>query len=68
MQTMSSWMTVGGLAILVGTFLSGPSQAETLNALFMSQTAYSDDDVRAMTHDFQVVNPSANVNLEFVPY
>ena len=40
----------------------------TLNALFMKQTAYSEDDVRNMTKDFEAANPGIHVNLEFVPY
>ena len=45
------------------------AQAETtINALFMSQAAYSEDDVRNMTKDFEKANPDLKVNLEFVPY
>ena len=40
----------------------------TLNALFMSQAAYSEDDVKAMTTDFEAANPGLKVNVEFVPY
>ena len=40
----------------------------TLNALFMSQSAYSEADVRAMTDEFTAANPDVKVNLEFVPY
>jgi multiple sugar transport system substrate-binding protein len=40
----------------------------TLNALFMKQAAYSEDDVRAMTADFEKANAGIKVNLEFVPY
>ncbi len=40
----------------------------TINALFMSQAAYSEDDVRNMTADFEAANPDIKVNLEFVPY
>lgn len=40
----------------------------TLNALFMAQAAYSEDDVRAMTQAFTKANPDIKVNLEFVPY
>lgn len=45
------------------------AQAETkLSALFMSQAAYSEDDVTAMTKAFEQANPGVKVNLEFVPY
>lgn len=40
----------------------------TINALFMSQAAYSKSDIQAMTDDFSKANPSIKVNLEFVPY
>ncbi len=44
-------------------------QAETtLNALFMSQSAYSEADVRAMTDAYTAAHPDVKVNLEFVPY
>jgi multiple sugar transport system substrate-binding protein len=55
-------------ALLAGPALSASAHAETLNALFMAQAAYSDNDVRAMTHEFEAANPGTTVNLEFVPY
>ncbi|WP_370641007.1 MULTISPECIES: extracellular solute-binding protein [unclassified Pantoea] len=42
--------------------------ATTLNALFMTQAAYSENDIRAMTTAFQQAHPDVQVNLEFVPY
>lgn len=57
-----------GLAGSLATWLPTSASAETLNALFMAQAAYSDNDVRAMTADFQKANPGVTVNLEFVPY
>ncbi|MDT3381611.1 extracellular solute-binding protein [Labrys neptuniae] len=52
------------------TALAGlsPAAAETLNALFMAQAAYSDADVKAMTAAFEKENPGVTVNAEFVPY
>ena len=56
-------------ATLLGAALSSPAHAETkINALFMTQAAYSEADVRAMTADFTKANPDVKVNLEFVPY
>ena len=57
-------------AVLCGAFIGGgAAHAETtLNALFMSQAAYSEDNVRAMTEDFTKAHPDIKVNLEFVPY
>ena len=59
--------------LMAATALTGAStlaaRAEvTLNALFMAQAAYSEDDIRAMTDSFETANPEVKVNLEFVPY
>ncbi|MVO17873.1 extracellular solute-binding protein [Parasedimentitalea huanghaiensis] len=40
----------------------------TLNALFMSQAAYSEDNIKSMTASFEAANPGTKVDLEFVPY
>lgn len=54
------------LAMLV---ISGSVSAATqINALFMTQAAYSENDIRAMTSDFEKQHPDVKVNLEFVPY
>ena len=54
---------------VVGLASAAPVAADTtINALFMEQAAYSEDDVRAMTADFEKANPGIKVNLEFVPY
>jgi len=42
--------------------------ASQINALFMTQAAYSENDIRAMTQNFQKQHPDVGVNLEFVPY
>ncbi|QDL55181.1 extracellular solute-binding protein [Rhodoferax aquaticus] len=56
-------------ALVAGSLLSAAAHAEkTLSALFMAQAAYSEDDVRAMTSDFEKANPGVKVKLEFVPY
>lgn len=45
------------------------AHAETvLNGLFMSQSAYSEADVRAMADAYTAANPDVKLNLEFVPY
>jgi multiple sugar transport system substrate-binding protein len=58
------------LAAFVGLIWSGTAHAAdvTLKALFMSQAAYSDDDVRNMTSDFEKTHPGIKVDLEFVSY
>ena len=49
--------------------LTSVSKAETtLNALFMSQAAYSEDDIKSMTSSFEAANPDVKVSLDFVPY
>ncbi len=57
-------------ALMAATALTGTAAlAETeLNALFMAQAAYSEDDIRAMTASFEEANPDVSVTLEFVPY
>lgn len=56
-------------ALVSMTFLAHQAAADTkLSALFMSQAAYSDDDVKAMTAAFEKANPGITVTLEFVPY
>jgi multiple sugar transport system substrate-binding protein len=46
-----------------------PASADVqLNALFMKQAAYSEDDIRNMTTAFEQANPGIKVNLEFVAY
>jgi len=57
--------------VLAGAMASAAASASaetTLNALFMSQAAYSEADVRAMTEAYTTEHPDVTVNLEFVPY
>ncbi len=70
MNRFSGWVLGFGLAMLAGILTPTAAWAAdvTLNALFMKQAAYSEDDVRAMTADFEKANPGLKVNLEFVPY
>ncbi|KAA8608903.1 ABC transporter substrate-binding protein [Salipiger aestuarii] len=57
-------------ALMAATALTGTAAfADTeLNALFMAQAAYSEEDIRAMTASFEAANPDVSVTLEFVPY
>ena len=59
-----------GLAVaaLLLTAFAASAEDVTLNAIFMSQAAYSEADVRNMTADFEAANAGIKVNLEFVPY
>lgn len=47
---------------------AGSDKEVTLNALFMKQAGYSEDDVNAMTADFEAANPGIKVNVTFVAY
>jgi multiple sugar transport system substrate-binding protein len=60
-------MTVATTALTLLSASAGFAET-TLNALFMSQAAYSEADVRAMTAEFEAANPGTKVALEFVPY
>ena len=40
----------------------------TLNALFMKQAGYSEDDVKQITKEFEDKNPSIKIKPTFVPY
>ncbi len=66
---MSKKIAATALSAVLTLGLAGAAHAETtLNALFMSQAAYSEQNVRDMTADFMAANPDIKVNLEFVPY
>lgn len=67
---MKPWKSLVALSIfaLPVTQAATVSAETTLNTLFMSQAAYSEADVKAMTEDFEAANPDIKVNLEFVPY
>ena len=56
------------LAVAMGALSTSASLAQdvTVNALFMSQAAYSEADVRSMIADFEAANPGIKVNPEFV--
>jgi multiple sugar transport system substrate-binding protein len=62
---------LGAVAIAAGACGGGASPSAgpvTLNALFMKQAAYSEDNVKEMTAAFTAGNPDITVNLEFVAY
>jgi len=58
----------GCLALFLLASAASTTAATSLNALFMTQAAYSESDIRAMTQAFEKANPDVKVNLEFVPY
>jgi multiple sugar transport system substrate-binding protein len=47
---------------------SGAIADTELNALFMSQAAYSEQNIKDMTAEFESANPGVTVKMEFVPY
>ncbi|MGD9427281.1 extracellular solute-binding protein [Pantoea sp. NSTU24] len=57
-----------GFAALLMLSAGSAAAASQINALFMTQAAYSENDIRAMTQSFQQQHPDIRVNLEFVPY
>ncbi|QKJ88884.1 multiple sugar transport system substrate-binding protein [Paramixta manurensis] len=57
-----------GLIALIAAAGSASAAKTQINALFMTQAAYSENDIRAMTSDFEKQHPDISVNLEFVPY
>lgn len=57
-----------GVAALLMLSAGSAVAASQINALFMTQAAYSENDIRAMTQNFQKQHPDISVNLEFVPY
>jgi len=68
------WM-LAALAVLIAfTLMAGgcgkaaPKGPVELNALFMKQAGYSEDDIASMTNDFVKANPKVKVNLTFVAY
>jgi len=56
------FVVLGALSVAVS------AEQITLNALFMQQAAYSEDDIRNMTADFERANPGIKVNPELVAY
>src|SRR5215467_11696631 len=66
---MNLLLGLAASAMVAGAVQVGTALADTtLNALFMKQASYSEDNVRDMTKDFEAANPGIKVNLEFVPY
>jgi len=61
-------MIFGFLAALLVVATGVYDAPTTLNALFMKQAGYSEDDVTAGTREFEKANPNIKVVLTFVPY
>jgi len=71
---MRTKWTLAALAVLVAFTLvaggcgKGSKGPVELNALFMKQAGYSEEDITSMTNDFMKANPKVKVNLTFVAY
>src|SRR5262245_25960820 len=66
---MSKTIAAAAVSAVLALGIATAAHAETtINALFMAQAAYSEQNVRDMTADFMKANPDIKVNLEFVPY
>lgn len=64
-------MKIFSIAALAGLLMFSSSFAHAevvLKGLFMSQSAYSEADVRAMADGYTKYHPDTKLNLEFVPY
>lgn len=59
--------TLAGCGVTAGDGDSGDGTG-TINALFMKQAGYSEDDIKAMTASFQQANPKIKVKPTFVAY
>ncbi len=55
-------------ASIIALSASGALAETTLHALFMSQAAYSEENIQDMTAEFEAANPGITVEMEFVPY
>lgn len=65
---ISSLLICGALAGCSSGKSSSGDEKVTLNALFMKQAGYSEEDVTAITKEFQDKNPTIEVKPTFVPY
>ena len=65
---LKNFLVASTLVALASTMQAATAAETTIKALFMSQAAYSEDNVKAMTAAFEKSNPEIKVNLEFVPY
>jgi multiple sugar transport system substrate-binding protein len=61
-------MVAATTAALSSGYAWSADAATTINAIFMKQAAYSEDDIKAMTEEFEKSNPDIHVNLELVAY
>lgn len=68
LKTLLSLALALGMTLSCFAVASAADQPITLNALFMKQAGYSEDDVTAMTQEFEAANPGITVNLTFVAY
>jgi len=71
MKTMFGRAVLAVAAVLLLFTGCAPEKGKgpvTLNALFMKQAGYSEEDVTLATKEFEAKNPGVTVKLTFVPY
>ncbi|MGA2763032.1 MAG: extracellular solute-binding protein [Spirochaetia bacterium] len=56
------------VVVLIAAAAAAFAAPVTINALFMKQAGYQEEDIIGGTRDFQSAHPEINVNLTFVPY
>lgn len=66
--TLLSIILLAGIVAGCSTSSSGKDGKVTINALFMKQAGYSEEDVKAITKEFEDKNPGIKVKPTFVPY
>ena len=67
MKGKSLTAAVATMAIYTPAFAEATEPIE-LNALFMKQAGYSEDDINAITSEFMEANPTIKVNANYVAY
>lgn len=63
-----SVLTVGLMAGCSTEGKGGSDKQVTLNAIFMKQAGYSEEDITSITQEFMKENPNIKVEASFVPY
>lgn len=68
MKRIRFFLVMGVLVVLIAGSLASAANQVTINALFMKQAGYSEDDTKAGTAEFEKQNPNIKVQLTFVAY
>ncbi|HBF37712.1 MAG TPA: ABC transporter substrate-binding protein, partial [Firmicutes bacterium] len=68
MKRIRIFLVLCMLVALVAASMAFAAQTVTINALFMKQAGYSEEDTKAGTAEFEKQNPNIKVQLTFVAY